>query len=71
MLVTIVFCIMGAAGYYLLRTRGLAGALGSKTSWQAVFVVFTLAAPVLLLTALSVWRRLLGWLNRLSRRKGP
>jgi hypothetical protein len=69
MLVTIVFCIMGTAGYHLLRTRGLAGALGSKTSPQAVFIIFTLAAPVLLLTALSVLRRLLGWLDRLSQRK--
>ena len=38
MLVTMVFCVMGTAGYHLLRTRGLAGVVGSQTSPQAVFV---------------------------------
>jgi heme/copper-type cytochrome/quinol oxidase subunit 2 len=69
MLVTICFCVMGTAGYHLMRTRGLAGAVGSQTSPQAVFVIFTVAAPVLLLVVLSVGHQVVAWFQRGFRSK--
>ena len=68
MLVTSVFCVMGAAGYHLLRAHGLA-IVGSHAAPPITFILFTVAAPMLLLTALSLGHQLLGWLRHLSGRK--
>lgn len=69
MLVTVVFCVMGTAGYQRLRAPSMVRILGVTMSPKAVFVLFTLAAPMLLLTALSCWHQLLSWLERSSNRK--
>lgn len=51
LLVTFVFSVMGAAGYYLVR------ALESGRTGQLGFILFTLASPLLLLVAVSlVWQ---------------
>jgi hypothetical protein len=63
MLAMLVFSVMGAAGFYLVR------GIRQGTSLKAVFVIFTLAAPMLLLVALSAYRQILVWLGRLERRK--
>jgi hypothetical protein len=62
MLVMLVFCVMAAAGSYLLR------AVDAGTSPRAVFIIFTLAAPVLVVVALSAFRQCLRWLDRPGRR---
>lgn len=48
LLVTFVFSVMGAAGYYLVR------ALESGRTGQLGFILFTLASPLLLLVVLSL-----------------
>ena len=58
LLVMVVFSVMGAAGHYLMV------AMRSGTSPKAVFIIFTLAAPMLLLTALSLMRAVVRWLSR-------
>ncbi len=58
LLVMVVFSVMGAAGHYLMV------AMRSGTSPKAVFIIFTLAAPMLLLTALSLVRAAARWLSR-------
>jgi hypothetical protein len=55
MLVMLVFSVMGAAGYYLVS------ALRTGTPLKAVFIIFTLAAPMVLLVVLSCLQRLLRW----------
>jgi hypothetical protein len=62
MLVMLVFCVMGAAGSYLVR------ALRQGTSLKAVFLIFTLAAPMLLVVALSLGRQFLQLLTKRGRR---
>ena len=63
MLVMLVFCVMAAALHYLVR------ALYSGASLTAVFIIFTLAAPALLLVVVSVGRKLMIWLDRHGRRR--
>ncbi len=58
MLLTVVFCVMGSAGFYLLRS------VQKGTSPRAVFVMFTLAAPGVLVIVMSMSRILLRWLAR-------
>jgi hypothetical protein len=62
MLVMLVFGVMAAAASYLLRaTRA-----GVPTS--AVFVIFTIAAPVLLVVLMSVFSGAMKWLDRHTRK---
>jgi hypothetical protein len=61
MLVTLVFCGMAAAGRYLML------AIASGTSNKAVFVIFTLAAPGLMVVAMNISRLLLRLTRRLNR----
>ena len=63
MLVMLVFCVMAAALHYLAQ------ALYSGASLTAVFIIFTLAAPALLLVAVSVGRKLIISLGRHGRRR--
>ncbi len=58
MLLMLVFSVMGAAGYYLMRS------VQYGTSPKAVFVLFTLAAPGLLVAVLSMARLAATWLSR-------
>ena len=58
MLLMVVFCVMGSAGFYLMRS------IQKGTSPRAVFVMFTLAAPGVLVIVMSMSRILLRWLAR-------
>ena len=58
MLVMVVFCMMGTAGRYLML------AIREGTSPKAVFVIFTLAAPMLLVVVLSLMRVAIRWVRR-------
>jgi hypothetical protein len=58
MLSMLIFCVMGAAGSYLMRVR--------EGNGRAVFVIFTLAAPIALVLVLSTYRGLRRWLARRS-----
>jgi hypothetical protein len=64
MLVTLVFCVMAAAGSYLVRAVG-----GGDVPLRPVFIIFTLAAPALVVVALSLFRQFLRWLERSGRRR--
>jgi hypothetical protein len=63
MLITVVFCVMAAAGRYLVP------AVAEGTSNKAVFIIFTIAAPMLLLAATSLARICLDWLKNRSTRR--
>ena len=52
-LVTLVVCVMAAGGYYLGQ------ALRGGRPFQLVFILFTLASPLLVLVLVSVVRALL------------
>ena len=58
MLLMVVFCVMGAAGFYLMRS------IQNGTSPRAVFVMFTLAAPGVLVIVMSMSRIVLRWFAR-------
>ena len=58
MLLMAVFCVMGSAGFYLMRS------IQKGTSPRAVFVIFTLAAPGVLVIVMSMSRILIRWLAR-------
>jgi hypothetical protein len=58
LLVSFVFCVMGAAGFYLLR------ALQYGRAAQLAFILFTLAAPSLMVVIASLLRSVF------SRRRG-
>ena len=55
MLTMLILCVMGAAGSYLMQTRAGNG--------RAVFVIFTLAAPIALVLVLSTYKGLRRWLG--------
>ena len=63
MLFMLVACVTAAAASYLVR------AVRSGTSYKAVFIIFALAAPMLLMTLLSLGRLVLTWLDRHARRR--
>jgi hypothetical protein len=56
MLVMLVFCVMAAAAYYFVR------ALRGERTFQVLFILFTVTAPLLLVVVISSVRAL--WLNR-------
>ena len=56
-----IFSVMGAAGSYLMHTI-------NQGQGRAVFVIFTLAAPIALVLVLSFYKALRRWLAKLSRR---
>ena len=58
LLLTIVFAVMGAA----MRQFVLAVQRGSSP--RAVFVIFTLAAPIIVVAFLGSFHRLLIWMGR-------
>ncbi len=63
MLTMLVICVAASGGYYLMQ------ALQGGVSWMAVFVIFVLIAPMLLMSILSLGRLVLAWLNaRFGRR---
>ncbi len=61
MLAMMIFSVMGAAGSYLMLAI-------NKGQGRAVFVIFTLAAPIALVLVLSFYKALRRWLANLSRR---
>ncbi len=61
MLAMMIFSVMGAAGSYLMRAI-------NQGQGRAVFVIFTLAAPIALVLVLSFYKALRRWLAKLSRR---
>ncbi len=61
MLAMMIFSVMGAAGSYLR------GAI-KQGQGRAVFVIFTLAAPIALVLVLSFYKALRRWLANLNRR---
>ena len=63
MLAMLIFSVMGAAGSYLMRAI-----IRGTTSGRAVFVIFTLAAPIALVLVLSFYKILRRWLASLSRK---
>jgi hypothetical protein len=64
MLMVMVVCsFMAAAGSYLVRSLDQAGRFP-----HLVFILFTLAAPMLLMVAISILRQIFTWLD--SRRSG-
>ena len=58
LLITVVFAVMGAA----MRQFVLAVQRGSSP--RAVFVIFTLAAPMIVVALLGTFYRLLSWMGR-------
>jgi len=58
MLVMTVVSVTASCGYYLIE------ALQKGASSQALFVILVLAAPLLLLTIISLIRRVLAWAGR-------
>ena len=62
LLVMFIFSAMGSAGFYLVR--GLEGSRG----FQLAFILFTLAAPVLLVVVVSLLRVVYDWINARRRR---
>lgn len=58
LLLTIVFAVMGAA------TRQFVLAVQRGSSPRAVFVIFTLAAPMIVVVAIGSIHRVLVWLGR-------
>jgi hypothetical protein len=58
LLLTIVFAVMGAA------TRQFVLAVQRGSSPRAVFVIFTLAAPMIVVVTIGAIHRLLAWLGR-------
>jgi len=63
MLVMLIFCVMSAAGYYLVR------AIRSGASFGAISIVLAMAAPAVLLVSISVSRQVLAWIGRHGRRR--
>ena len=64
MLLMLVSCVTAAGGYYLIQ------AVRGGASYKAVFIIFALVAPAILLTVLSRGRALLLMLqDRFSRRR--
>ena len=59
LMVMLVCCVTAAAGSYLMRSLE-----ADTRSAQLTFILFTLAAPVLLLVVVSLLRHLIGWLGR-------
>ena len=57
LLVMFIFSAMGSATFYL--ARGLEGSRG----FQLAFILFTLAAPVMLVVVVSLLRVVYDWLN--------
>ena len=62
MLVTVIFAVMAASA------RQLVVAVRHGSSPKAFFVIFTLAAPMLAVVAISVFRQVASWLSRQVRR---
>lgn len=61
LVITMVASVMAAAGYYLAR------GIESGRQQQFAFILFTLAAPVLLIVLISTLVRLLDWVKRRDR----
>jgi hypothetical protein len=59
LMVMLVFCVMAAAGSYLVRSLQPGGRSG-----RLVFILFTVAAPMLLTVVVSLIWQILAWLNR-------
>lgn len=64
LLVMLICSVVFAAGSYFWRSRNL----GASDSSKFVFVVFTLAAPMVLLVVVSVGWQIALWLGRTRRR---
>ena len=61
MLAMMIFSVMAASGSYLMRAI-------NQGQGRAVFVIFTLAAPIALVLVLSFYKALRRWLTNLNRR---
>lgn len=59
LLVMLVFSVTGAAGYYLVQSLGQ-----RERSAHLTFILFTLAAPILLMVIVSFIRRIVLWVSR-------
>jgi hypothetical protein len=59
LLVMLVFSVTGASAYYLVQSLG-----ERDRSAHLTFILFTLAAPILLLVVVSFIRRIVVWLSR-------
>jgi len=59
LMVMLVFSVTGAAGFYLVRSLG-----ERDRSAHLTFILFTLAAPILLMVAVSIIRQIVVWLSR-------
>lgn len=59
LMVMSVFCVMAAAGSYLVRSLS-----GRRGAGVLVFILFTLAAPMLLMVLISILRYIVIWINR-------
>lgn len=58
LMVMLVFSVTGASGYYLVRSLG-----ERDRSAHLTFILFTLAAPILLMVVVSLVRRIVDWFN--------
>jgi hypothetical protein len=59
LLVTLIFCVLAAGGFYLAQSLQSGGVTG-----YLLFVLFITAGPALLLVAVSLFRQAVEWLNR-------
>jgi len=59
LMVMSVFCVMAAAGSYLVRSLS-----GNRGAGVLIFILFTLAAPMLLMVIISLLRYLVMWTKR-------
>jgi hypothetical protein len=61
MMVMLVLAVVAAGASYMVRAQS------EGQSLQLAFILFTLAAPVLLVVAVSLLRQVMVWLNRRGR----
>lgn len=69
LIVFLVLSVMSAAVGYFVRSMGQDGSQTISDSGPIVFLIFTLAAPMLLMIVVSLGRGLVIWMNRPRRRK--
>ncbi len=68
LVVMLALAVIAAGVGYMIRSMSDQGGQSSSTgSGALVFMLFSLAAPVLLMTLLSVARQFVIWINRLKR----
>lgn len=64
LIVVLAVCVLAAATGYLVRSYQHEGITSVLDSGSLVFILIILAAPMLLMIAVSIGRQIIVWLNR-------